>query len=387
VHPIYCEHKFSMMRFYTDFETRIVGNSDEEGCLNANSPSSTASPPISSSTGGALTTSSPSNTPSGSQTVVAPIPDNGDSHGTTGAAIGGVIAGSIVTLVAITTLCMFLYKRRKSKGDPAPTYFPSGKRGVRRVDSVDLAAAPSNDPDSPPVYPPQPGHSPQRQYEYSITPYSPFSGGGYSNTAPSSYGGDESVTYHRNLSSHDHGSTSPRSEQYSRSRGTSIVSKAAMAGMSASGYYPTPRFVVHTDGGTMEEVGEEVVELPPTYNDVNKGTAPNTPTATTQDRSPTFDMHSYSGGASTADAESHPLAPSPTTPNRGKPSIPPVLPPLSHQRDDLDSYDFGNGLVIGSRSSPQSPRGTRHTQPQHEYPFSSPSAQSGSGLQGPLSPR
>jgi hypothetical protein len=108
----------------------------------------------------------------------------------------------------------------------------------------------------------------------------------------------------------------PDQRSTSMSRGTSISSKAAMAGVSASAYGITPRFVLHTDGGTMDEVVQEVVELPPTYNDVSRGTAPNTPTTTTQDQSPTTSAYSYSGSASGVDAQSHPLAPSPILSNQ-----------------------------------------------------------------------
>jgi len=394
VHPIYCECKFSMVRFHIDFETRVVGNSDENVCLSANSPSSTA--PL--ATSPISTTSSPS---SSNSTTLAPTSDSDNSR-PTGVVIGGVIVGSIVALVAISTLGMFLYNRRKSIKRQPSAFFSSGKRGSRRVDSVDLAAAQPNDPHSPPMYPPQEyhaspfvsppqsGYGPQRQDEYSIAPYSPFSGvsgGGYFNAAPSSYSGDETATYRQSPSSHYQGSAPPGSTQYSMSRATSISSKAAMAGVSASGYGPTPRFVLHMDAGAMDEVGEEVVELPPTYNDVSRGTAPNGLTAATHNQSSTISPHAYPGGAIGIDAQSHPLAASPVLSNQSNPSTPPVLPLLDHQLDEQDSYDFGDGLALGSRSPPQSPRASRHTQHQHEYPFASPSAQNGSSLRGPLSPR
>jgi hypothetical protein len=359
VHPIYCEYIFFAVRFHTDFETRIVGNSDEGGCLNANSPSSTASLP----TAPILNTSAPSSgTPSDSLTTQTLTSDDHNSNKPTGVVIGGVIVGSIVTLVALSTLGMFLYTRRKSTKEAPSAYFSSGKRGSRRVHSMDLTAAPPSDPHSPPMYPPQEyhttplvfspqsGYGPQRQDEYSLTPYSPFSGG-HSNAAPSSHSGEESAI---NPFSNYQGSISPGSEQFSRSRGTSISSKAAMAGVSASGYGLTPRFVLHTDAGAMDEVMEEVVELPPTYHDVSRGTAPNTPTAAIQSQSPTASPHSFSGDAS--DGQSHPLAPSPLVSTQSKPSTPPVLPPLNHQLN-LDSSDLGNGLALGSRSPPQSPRG------------------------------
>ena len=291
---------------------------------------------------------------------------------------------------------MFVYTRRKSKKGSPPAYFSSGKRDGRRGNSVDLAAAQSNGPHPPPMYPPQEYHAPpsvfppqsgygsQRQDEYSIVPYSPFSGtsgGGHFNAAPSSYSGDESGIYRQNPSSHYQGTPPPGSTQYSRSRETSISSKAAMAGLPANGYAPTPRFVLHTDAGTMDEAGEEVVELPPTYNDVSRGTVPNIPT---EKQTPT---NSSSGGTIAVDAQSHPLAPSPILSNQSNTSTPPILPPLNHQLDDFDSYDFGSELDLGSRSPPQSPRGTRHTQTQQAYPFASPSAQSGSNSRGPLSPR
>lgn len=277
--------------------------------------------------------------------------------------IGGVIVGSIVALVAISTLGVFLYKNCRSKNEPPSAYFSSGKRGARRVHSIDFAAAQSNDPQSQTAYPPQEhhaspfvshpqsGHGLQRQDEYSIPPYSPSSG----------VSGDETVIYRQNPSTYYQGSTTPGSAQYLMSRGTSISSKAAMAGA----YNPTPRFVLHTDAGTMDEEEHEVVELPPTYNDVSRETAPNTPTATTQIQSPTISAYSYSGGASAVDVQSHPLAPSPILSNRSDPSTPPVLPPLDHQPDEIDSYDLGSGLGLGLRlglgSPPPSPHGTRHT--------------------------
>lgn len=388
VHPIYCEYRFSTVRFQTNSETRVVGNSDEAGCLNANSPSSIASSPTPISTSSSKTLSN---------ATLAPTAVNDNSHGPTGVVIGGVIVGSIVALVAISTLGMFLYSRRGSKKDPPSAYFSryfsSGKRDGGRVHSVDLTATQPNDLHSSPMYPPQEyyatpfvsppysGYGPERQDEYNIVPYSPFSGvsGGRNfSAAPSSYSGDESAIY-QNSSSHCQGNTRRGSAQYSIGRGTSISSKAAMAGVSASGYGPTPRFVLHTDAGVMDGV-EEVVELPPTYNDVSGGTAPNTPTAATQGQPPTSNSHSYSGGASVVDAQVHPLAPPPVLSDRSNPPTPPVLPQVNHQLDGLDSYDLGNGLALESRlgSPPQSPRGTQHTQPQHGYPFSSPSAQSGS---------
>ena len=392
-HLIYCKYKISTIRFILTFETRIVGNSDESGCLNANSPSSTASSPTL-AIPATLSTSSTSSTSNSSITLV-PTSGYDDSHGPAGILIGGVIVGSIVALVAISTLGVFLYTRRKSKKNSPPALFSSGKRGGRGGNSVDLATAQSNAPHPPPMYPPreyfanppvlspQSGYGPQGQDEYSIVPYSPFtgaSGGGHFNAAPSSYSGDESTLY---PSSHYPGTTPLGSTQYSRSRGTSISSKAAMAGLPANGYGPT-RFVLHTDAGVMNEVGEEVVELPPTYNDVSRGTIPSTPTTTTQNQTTT---NSYSGDTLAIGAQLHPLAPSPTLTNQSSPSTPPVLPPLDHQVDESDSYDFGSELDLGSRSPPLSPRGTRHTQKQHEYPFASPSAQSGSNSRGPLSSR
>jgi len=392
VHPIYCECNSSTVRYCADFESRIVGNSDEDHCLNANSPSSTAS---------SSTPPTPPPSPSTPSDTATPTSDSGNSRGPTGVVIGAVIVGSIVALVAISTLGMFLYKHRRSKNDPPSAYFSSGKRGAQRVHSIDFAAAQSNDSQSPPVYPPQEyhatpfilppqsGYGPQRQDGYSITPYSPssgVSGGEHFSAAPSSYSGDESTIY---PSSHYQRNT-PGSAQYSMSRGTSISSKAAMAGVSASNYGPNPRFVLHTDAGTMDEVGEEVVELPPTYNDVSRGTVPNTPTEATRNQSPTTSMYPYSGGASAVVAQSHPLAPSPVLPNRSGSSTPPVLPPLNYQPDEFDSYDLGSGLALGSRSPPQSPHGTRHTQQQHEYPLhplASPSVQSGYSSREPLSPR
>lgn len=386
-HLIYCEYKTSTTRFYTDLETRIVGNSDEDKCLNANSPSSTASSP----TLPISATSSPSSSTSSSSTTPVPTSDNGNSHGPV---IGGVIVGSIVALVAIGTLGMFLYTRRRSRRGSPPA--SSGKRASRHGNPVDMVAAQSNGPHAPPMYPPQEYHATasifpaqsgyvaQRQDEYSIVPYSPFSaasGGGHFNAAPSSYSGDESAVYRQYPSSHYPEATPPGSTLYSRSRGTSISSKAAMAGLPANGYGPTPRFVLHTDAGAMNEVGEEVVELPPTYNDVSRETVPSTPTTATENQTPT---NSYSGGTIAVGVQSHPLAPSPILSNENNPSTPPVLPPLN---DEFDSYDFGSELDLGSRSPPLSPRGTRHTQKQFEYPFASPSAQSGSNLRGRLSPR
>ena len=343
--------------------------------MNANSPSSTAS--SSASPTSSLSSSTPSET-------LAPTSDN--SRRPTGIVIGAVIVGSIVALVAIGTLGVFLYKHCRSRDVPPSAYFSSGKRGARRVHSVDLTAAQSNDPHSPPVYPPQEyhatpfvippqsGYGPQRQDEYSIPPYSPstgVSGGGHFNAAPSSYGEGESGVYRQN-------------SQYLMSRGTSISSKAAMAGMSPSTYGPTPRFVLHTDAGIMDGVEEEVVELPPRYNDV---TAPNTPTTVTQKQSPTTSAHSYSGGVSDVDAQSHPLAPSPILSNRSNPSTPPILPALDHQQDGFDPFDLGSGLALGLRSPPQSPHGIQHTQQQHENSLAPPSTQSDCGSQEPLSPR
>ena len=132
-----------------------------------------------------------------------------------------------------------------------------------------------------------------------------------------------------------------------------------MAGVRASAYGPSPRFVLHTDAGTMDEEEHEIVELPPTYNDVSKETAPNTPTATTQIQSPT--TSAYSGGVSAVDVQSHPLAPSPKLSNRSDPSTPPILPPLDHQPDEFDSYDLGSGLALGLESPPHPPHGTRDT--------------------------
>ena len=389
MHPIYCEYKFSAVRLHTDFESRIVGSSDEGRCLNANSPSSTASSPTSlpPPLPPTLSSSTPSET-------LAPTSDSDNSGRPKGVVIGAVIVGSIVALVAISTLSVFLYKHCRSRHDPPSAYFSSGKRGARRVPSVDFAAAQPNDSRSPPMYPPQEyhatpfvipsqsGHGPWRQDESNIPPYSPSSGisggGPFNNAAPSSHSGDETVVYHQNLP----GNTPPESVQYLMSRGTSISSKAAMAGVSPGNYGPTPRFVLHTDAGTMDEVEQEIVELPPTYNDVSRGTTPSTPTTATQDQSPTTSTCSYSGAANAVDAQSHPLAPSPILSNRSSPSTPPVLPPLTHQPDDLDSYDLGSGLALGLRSPPHSPHRT-----QHEYPLAPPSAQSDYSSREPLSPR
>jgi len=42
--------------------------------------------------------------------------------------------------------------------------------------------------------------------------------------------------------------------------------KAAMAGSSSHGLAPPPRFVLHTDAGSADNMNPNTVELPPTYN-------------------------------------------------------------------------------------------------------------------------
>jgi hypothetical protein len=47
---------------------------------------------------------------------------------------------------------------------------------------------------------------------------------------------------------------------------TNYSTKAAMAGASSRGLAPPPRFVLHTDAGSVDNVNGSAVELPPTYN-------------------------------------------------------------------------------------------------------------------------
>ena len=46
--------------------------------------------------------------------------------------------------------------------------------------------------------------------------------------------------------------------------------KAAMAGSSSHGLAPPPRFVLHTDAGSVDNMNANTVELPPTYNAANQ---------------------------------------------------------------------------------------------------------------------
>jgi hypothetical protein len=46
--------------------------------------------------------------------------------------------------------------------------------------------------------------------------------------------------------------------------------KAAMAGPSSQGLAPPPRFVLHTDAGSVDNMDASTVELPPTYNAANQ---------------------------------------------------------------------------------------------------------------------
>jgi hypothetical protein len=50
------------------------------------------------------------------------------------------------------------------------------------------------------------------------------------------------------------------------SQATNSSTKAAIAGTSSGRIAPPPRFVLHTDAGSVDNVNGNTVELPPTYN-------------------------------------------------------------------------------------------------------------------------
>ena len=101
-------------------DVRLVGTTDDNSCLNNQSPSSTASPPAASNTGtGTKTSGSPTNTggPSNSDTPSTDEKKGGFSI----AAIAGTVIGSLLFVAVLVTLGLFFLRKQRDEKNKAPS--------------------------------------------------------------------------------------------------------------------------------------------------------------------------------------------------------------------------------------------------------------------------
>lgn len=144
-------------------DIRSVGASDDSGCLDSSSPSTTANAP-----GPNLTQTSATALPSFSNPGSAP-----PSSPISAASIAGAIIGSVLFLAVVITLGLFILKRRSGN---------SAKESSSRVDLTDGGAGSYLYPEgvSPYGYPSL--HPPKNQFD---------TGSYTSNLSPSDYGGNK----------------------------------------------------------------------------------------------------------------------------------------------------------------------------------------------------
>ncbi|KAF7966254.1 hypothetical protein HWV62_39427 [Athelia sp. TMB] len=261
----------SMMFVMVDANGNQGGSSDLEqvqantdaSCLNAQSPSSTASPTSTSTvpSAGNTSPSTSSSAPTATQTVAAEISI---------AAIAGTILGALVLLAVIITLGLFFLRKWRDEnqspyGGPGLTGAITGRRQSRRIASVDLSSVDSPNPMGP-QYTQRSGLQAFAYPAPSIAATAPYTppillpqSGPHE---PNPFVFPATPGYHTRQSSKTTamGPVTPLSDSGSTQSGQQ---KAAIAGI--NGYKPT-RFIVHTDVEEDPEV-EEVLELPPQYTD------------------------------------------------------------------------------------------------------------------------
>jgi len=257
-------------------DIKTVGASDDSGCLNNLSPSSTPAVPTSSgiSTPVASTTSETS-------TLSSPTSSSAPKKGTPiGVIVGGVIGALIFLAIAITLALFFLPKKRDSWGAGSSSFRPP-RRTQHELDlTYDPEYAPTMYPRSAtPMATPTPFvdsnpyvNAPlHRQYPARYRP--PSQDLHY--PTPSQYQSQpfsSPDTDPFNLDTHSEATPSTRVTQpfvdplSSRHSMSTAQRKAALAGVST--YTPPSRFIVHTDvEDELSASEDEIVELPPQYSD------------------------------------------------------------------------------------------------------------------------
>ncbi|KAH7929312.1 hypothetical protein BV22DRAFT_1057011 [Leucogyrophana mollusca] len=294
----------SILFLMTDANGRQGGSSDllpvqlssDSSCLNASSPSSTASSPPSSTS----TTSSPSTT-------------NGSSTSTSIGAIAGTVIGCLVALAALITLGLFFLRRRRTSRSP---FIIPTKRNSRRLQSVDLdhdhhdfATVPPINPfpyhaDSPPIH--------SFPYADSTSRFPPSPRSDTALQPPQNYDADPFNVPPSPLHQHSRVSSNTDSFAGYGDVGSSSMSsagrrKAAMAG--ATAYKAPTRFVLHTDVDDVVPDENGVVELPPQYSERRAAPPPQPPSVSHDDE---FEGLAYasssqpsSAGPYSAESSSH----------------------------------------------------------------------------------
>jgi hypothetical protein len=263
-------------------DVKLVGITDDQTCLNTNSPTSLSIVPSATSSASPSHSATPgsSTDPSSSQ----PAGNTTASKSNTGTIIGGVLAG-VGAVAVIAVLALFLLRRRRRQR--SPTFYDDGygyrPRRSGRLEHVDLDAPAIMDDGQPaPVISPYPFISPNTHSSpgsvagsHAVSgsvhpllprnPVSPFDNATeYTGPLSDPHGipPDSRSSRHRRSESDGQGAMST-------SDGTSMTSsarrKAAQAGRTS--YKPT-RFIVHTDleEAVPQDEGD-IVELPPQYSE------------------------------------------------------------------------------------------------------------------------
>ncbi|KAF8320415.1 hypothetical protein DL93DRAFT_2094331 [Clavulina sp. PMI_390] len=268
----------------------FVVNGTDSSCIDSSSPSSTAGSPAGAVTG-SPSSSTTSGKSSGSQTSSSPGSSNtssgggGGSSSKTGPIVGGVIGG-LVFLAVVGGLLVFCLRRRRRHDDD--DMLPARRR---RVDLAEGSGAGGDDeePNTPPgppmiesgFYHPEPfvvpeigssrpstelGHGgPRTQGSSSMDLMSPTTIGS------ASAAGVAAARRERRVSNNTLSSSDPPSS------GVTPGSAGRSTGRLGKGAHPPSamravNFVQHEDAGAVGAVdpatGEQVLELPPTYDAV-----------------------------------------------------------------------------------------------------------------------
>ncbi|OJA16194.1 hypothetical protein AZE42_00137 [Rhizopogon vesiculosus] len=240
----------------TDSEGRQGGSSDimtvslsnDASCLNADSPSSTASVPSSTTSG--VTSTSYSASPTSSQSA---------SSGSTVATIAGTAIGSLVALAVLVTLGMFLLRKRRASR--SPYVMSSSGRHSRRLPSVDLDHEANRH--VPAIYPfPYQADS----VSHIPPPIQPGIQSHQANTSTGNYAVSDPLTpFNHSRQNSNNDSFVGYGEAGSSSMSSAGRRKAAMAGQTA--YRNPTRFIVHNDVDDVVPDDNGVVELPPQYSE------------------------------------------------------------------------------------------------------------------------
>ncbi|KAF9481016.1 hypothetical protein BDN70DRAFT_931251 [Pholiota conissans] len=157
-------------------DIEIVTSSDDATCLNANSPTTTKSPPSTPTTSKSAQTGTTSSPTSSNTSTSSPTATASAGNGISIAAIAGTVIGALLFLAVIVTLGLFFLRKKRDERGGGGGGGPGGYgRQSRVLDSrIDLTYDPATAPG-----PQQYGMPPMSDNAHRQYPYTPGAGAAY----------------------------------------------------------------------------------------------------------------------------------------------------------------------------------------------------------------